>query len=227
MSGFKILATNHVNENSNNNWEQQEKNIGGYVDRYGNFVPTTEEEYARAREHEHHHRNHGHGYHGWACSPRNVCWGLAWFVGIAFLVLGVLGFGAAVYNGSKITTLETDVATLKSTTASQQALIDKAVVPFDHTSAGPLQIGPKTQYINVAAVAAMTLPGDLSSYLDDPYCVISKTAFPHTITMGAGATWDGANTIATFGGAAGDMICFHVFSSTQVAVGPIQNIAFS
>lgn len=220
--GFRDVVKHRVtvaDENEYDNRNQQNENVGGHYNQYGEYIETPQHDHRNA--HNHHH------YHGWSCSPRNLCWGLFWLIGFTFLVLGVSGFGAAIYNNSRITTLQADVATLKSTTASQQALIDKAVVPFDHTTAGPLQIGPKTQYISVVAVAAMTIPGDLSSYLDDPYCIISKTAFAHTITMGAGATWDGANTIATFGGAVGDTICFHVFSSTQVTVTGEQNMAFS
>lgn len=214
--------------------QQQNQGVGGnyngvYYDRFGRAMRHTE----NYNGYDQQTRSHGHDYndgyhpHGWDFNAKNLCWGLFWLIGFAIAILGVIGFIVALSNSGRITTLETSVTSLIMTDQALQSSLDKLIVPFDHTSAGPLQVGTETQYINIAAVAAMTLPGDLSSYLNNKICVISKTAFAHTITMAAGATWDGANTIATFGGAVGDGICFHVFSSTQVQVQHVTNIGFS
>ena len=157
-------------------------------------------------------------YNGWKFSPRSMCIGFSYLIGLALLVLGAAGFGIALYNSGAISTLMTNVMTLMSDSQATKNVLDRLTVPFDHTSAGPLQAGVSIQYISAPASAAMTMLGDLSSYINNQICVVSKTAFPHTITIGAGGTWDGVNSIATFGGVIGDGLCFLVFSSTQVHI---------
>lgn len=217
-----------VTENSGSNGDlESQSNVGAWVtDEYGRRIHVPTDQYGRPIPSPHYGYDGLH-YSGWVCSWYNLCWGLAWLVGVVIMVLGLIGFIVALNNQSRISTLEGTVASLTSTTQSQQMQIDSLIVPFDHTAPGPLQTRVKKQFINVGAVAAMTLPGDLSSYLNDEICVISKTAFAHTITMGAGATWDGANQIATLGGAVNDGLCFIVTSATSVFVTVNNNVAFS
>jgi len=194
---------------------------GVYYDQYGNVV---QQSYTHTGYVE---PSPAYAYHGWTWSARNLCGGLLRFLGVVMLVLGVIGFAIALVNGGNITNLENSVASLAMTQQSQQATVDKLVVPFDHTAPGPLQVGTEKQYVNIPAVAAMTLPSDLSAYLDNFICLFSKTAFAHTLTAGVGATFDGVNNIATFGGANGDGFCFQVISATRAVVRSNNNVAFS
>ena len=190
---------------------------GEYYDDYG----------TRITRHEQYHGSPVYDYHGWTCSPRNLCWGLLWLIGFAIFILGAIGFVVALINAGAISALQTDVAGLTMAIQTLQSMINSLLVPFTHTAAGPLQTGVKEQYIEVAAAAAMTLPGDLSAYINQIICLTSKTAFAHTLTLGAGATFDGVNTVATLGGAVGDGFCFQVFSSTQVQIRSLLNVAFA
>lgn len=82
-----------------------------------------------------------------------------------------------------------------------------------------------------AAPTAHTLPNDLTPYIGATYSIHSSTAQPHTITIDAGSltsTWDGTNTIATFGGAIGDGLTFRVIAKDRIVVIPSPtNVAFS
>lgn len=127
----------------------------------------------------------------------------------------------------EINAVETDVATLKTNQQTLEAASNNQIVPFSHTSGGPIQPSTQIQYIDVAAVAALTLPIDLTPYVNNKICLISHTAFAHTVTLGAGTTWDGANTVATYGGAANDAVCFIVTSLTSLLVISSNNIVFS
>ena len=74
----------------------------------------------------------------------------------------------------------------------------------------------------------MTLVNDLSPFLNKEYAIYSRTAFAHTITIAAGAsTWNGADKIATFGGAIGDGFKFRVLDTNLIAVTSNTNVAFS
>lgn len=96
---------------------------------------------------------------------------------------------------------------------------------------GVIPSHPFTTHLSAAAVAQlMTLPNDLSPYIGGPgFTVFSTTAQIHTITIQSGvlsSTWDGVNTVATFGGAVGDGLKFDVISKNRIVATPI-NVAFS
>jgi len=96
---------------------------------------------------------------------------------------------------------------------------------------GQIQSTPYTAYLDsTAAPTAMTLPNDLTPYIGVERSIISRTAQPHTVTIAAGplaTTWDGVNTVATFGGAIGDAIHFRVIDANHIVVWVPKNIAFS
>jgi len=101
-----------------------------------------------------------------------------------------------------------------------------------YVTSGPIRPSPYTIFLDsTAAPIAMTLPNDLSSYnVGEEYTVLSRSAQPHTITIEAGAlgtTWDGVNKVATFGGAKGDGLIFHVLAKDLVQVTFVNNVAFS
>jgi len=208
--------------------------------RHSTSSKTPDELIGNHRGHKHHHHhpqeedgfydgdNYDTTYHPWRFNKYYCCFGFWNFLILVGGILGIIGFGVALANGSAINTLETNQAALTTTQNAQQTVINAQTIPFSHTSAGPLQPLTETQYIEVAAVAAMTMPIDLTPYLNNKICVISKSAFAHTITLGAGATWNGADTIATFGGAVGDGLCFTVISlTTMFVMGTPVNVAFS
>lgn len=76
---------------------------------------------------------------------------------------------------------------------------------------------------------AMTLPTELSSRVGNVYRIWSLTAQPHTITIGGGTgtTWDGTNTVATFGGSAGDGFVYEIISPNKIVIWSVTNVAFS
>lgn len=96
---------------------------------------------------------------------------------------------------------------------------------------GEVQPTPYTAYLDsTAAPIAMTLPNDLTPYIGVERSIISRTAQPHTVTIAAGplsTTWDGVNTVATFGGAIGDAIHFRVIDASHIVVWVPKNVAFS
>ena len=96
-------------------------------------------------------------------------------------------------------------------------------------SSGALPDSPFPIYLNQAAAPlAMLLPIDLGNRVGNVYRVWSKTAQPHTLTIASGgATWDGTNRVATFGGAIGDGLVFEVIDATKVVVWTSINVAFS
>lgn len=100
-----------------------------------------------------------------------------------------------------------------------------------HGDAGPLQPDYRTQVLVGTEALPMTLPGppfaDIDLYLNKNYDIYSTTAFTHNITLSGGATWDGSNTVATYGGAIGDGFSFKVVSSTVIVVTSNTNVAFS
>lgn len=94
---------------------------------------------------------------------------------------------------------------------------------------GLLPTTPYTFLINAAAnPITLQMPGNLQDYgTATPYAIWSLTAQQHVIQLGLGATFDGTNTRATFGGAVGDGLVFQVISATRVAVISVNNVVFS
>ena len=84
---------------------------------------------------------------------------------------------------------------------------------------------------STAAPLGMSMLNDLTDYVSgNVYAIYSNTAQPHTVTLIDGVlatTWDGVNTVATFGGAVGDGITFRVISSTNIVIENIINVSFS
>jgi hypothetical protein len=96
-------------------------------------------------------------------------------------------------------------------------------------SSGALPDSPYPLYLNQAALPLnMELPLDLSNRVGNIYRVWSLTAQPHRLTIAAsGATWDGTNRIATFGGAIGDGIVFEVTAPNRIVVWTVNNVVFT
>jgi len=96
-------------------------------------------------------------------------------------------------------------------------------------SSGPLPESPYPLYLNQAALPLnLELPIDLSNRVGNVYRVWSLTAQPHTLTIAAsGATWDGANRVATFGGAIGDGLVFEVTAANRIVVWTVNNVIFT
>jgi len=95
---------------------------------------------------------------------------------------------------------------------------------------GALPATPYPIYLNQAAAPlGMILPSTLDGRVGNVYRVWSLTAQPHTISIaaGGGITWDGVNTVATFGGAIGDGLVFEVIAKNKVVVLSVINVAFS
>jgi len=81
-----------------------------------------------------------------------------------------------------------------------------------------------------AGPLAMTLPNDLSGFVGATYFITAGTAQIHTVTISPGpltTTFDGVNTIATFGGAVGDGIEMEVISKDRIVIFGNVNVAFS
>ena len=99
------------------------------------------------------------------------------------------------------------------------------------SASGPIRPTPYAFHLDASAAAiAMTLPNDLSAHVGRTYAIYSRTAQPHTVTIDAGTlatTWDGANTVATFGGAKGDGLTFRVLAKDLITVVSTKNVAFS
>jgi len=99
-----------------------------------------------------------------------------------------------------------------------------------YTTAGVIDNSPFAAYLDATNPLAMTLPNDLINYVGRTFTVVSQSAQAHTITLSAGTlttTWDGANTVATFGGAIGDSITFHVFDHDKITIISNTNVVFS
>ena len=107
----------------------------------------------------------------------------------------------------------------------------KFTSPRVHLASAELPPSPFVQFLAATgAPLAMTLPNDLTPYLGKTYRIFSASAQPHTVTISAGTlatTWDGVNTIATFGGAKGDGFEFTVIAKDLVTVLPPKNVGFS
>lgn len=93
---------------------------------------------------------------------------------------------------------------------------------------GPLPVTPYVFYITASgSPAALTLPNNLANYVGNVYRIWSLTNQPHTITIqGMGSTFNGAATVATFGGAIGDGFVFEVISANFIRVIQAVNVIF-
>lgn len=58
------------------------------------------------------------------------------------------------------------------------------------------------------------------------YRIVSLTNQPHKVRL-QGATWDGVNNMATFGGSVGDGLLYEVISASRVVVHSAINVVFS
>lgn len=171
-------------------------------------------------------------YYSWCGSSwrlGNFWWWFCGLVGLVMLALGVVAFGLVLSHGSRIWTLEDQVAALTTTVNNQGQALAQLTTPFEHSAAGSLVTTNVKQFLDCGGgVCAMTLPADLSAYTGLPeICVVSKTAQAHTVTIAAGALFQpSASAVATFGGDIGDNFCFIVTSSTTAAVTSSENVSF-
>ena len=98
------------------------------------------------------------------------------------------------------------------------------------TTSGELPSTPYKIRLDGIAALAMTLPNDLSKYVGATYVISAGTANTHTLTIQPGTlstTFDGSNTIATWGGAVGDLIQIEVIGKDRIVVTSNVNVAFS
>lgn len=99
-----------------------------------------------------------------------------------------------------------------------------------HSVDAVITTSPFAVYLDATTPLAMQLPNDLQNYIGRTFNIYSRSAQMHTITLPAGTlttTWDGASTIAKFGGAIGDGLTFHVFDRDSIAVISNTNVVFS
>lgn len=75
----------------------------------------------------------------------------------------------------------------------------------------------------------LTLPHDLSAFRGNVYRIYSNTAQPHVVQIdgSTGATFDGGNRVATFGGSIRDGFEFEVTTSNIANVKFVKNVIFS
>lgn len=96
---------------------------------------------------------------------------------------------------------------------------------------GIISAKPYTKHFVAASIPILrTLPNDLSDYIGAEYTIISTTAQSHKITISSGSlstTWDGVNTVLTFGGSIGDGLKFNVISKNRIVITSPINIALS
>ena len=98
------------------------------------------------------------------------------------------------------------------------------------TSAGTLPSSPYALRLDGTTPVAALLPNDLHNYVGRTFYLYSLSAQAHTVTISAGTlttTWDGSNTVATFGGAIGDGLAFHVLDRDKIVVVSNTNVVFS
>lgn len=103
--------------------------------------------------------------------------------------------------------------------------------PMEHLLSREIPPSPLVHYLDsTAGPLTMTLPNDLSAYVGKVYRIRSRSAQPHVVRISTGGdnpTWDGTNTLATFGGAIGDGMVFEVVSKDRIVLDPVTNVAFS
>ena len=98
------------------------------------------------------------------------------------------------------------------------------------TTSGQIPNTPYKIRLDGASALAMTLPNDLSGYVGATYVISAGTAQTHTVTIQPGiysTTFDGTNTIASWGGAVGDLIQIEVIGKDRIVVTSNVNVAFS
>ena len=99
-----------------------------------------------------------------------------------------------------------------------------------HEMNGPLPDSPLSGHLESSVPLVLTLPNDLQHYVGRTFVYYSRTAQPHVIQIESGTlvtTWDGTNKKATFGGAKGDGIVFHVYDRNAIAIVSNTNVVFS
>lgn len=148
---------------------------------------------------------------GWCCFKHYGMWWQGWAIGtmMFMFLLAVTALGLAIWG---------------------IAIANYGLYATNHVASGPILNRPFTHSLAGAAPLAMTLPNDLSNYIGREFKIYATTAQAHTVTIQPGAlttTWDGANTIATFGGAVGDGLTFVVTAIDKIAVISTTNIVFS
>lgn len=190
---------------------------GGYYDQSGNYYPAG---------------GAVHWWSSWSCCKSFAwtgCW--AWLMGaivFAMLVLGVIGFFLALANGSCLTMVMNDLTALTATVDSQGQLLAQMTTPLVFSASGALGTTAQIQTLACGAVCAMSLPGDLTPYVGLPeVCLFAGDAFAHTLTLTAPALFNSGDSVATFGGAVGDNICFKAISATVAAVKSINGVVLS
>ena len=175
---------------------------------------------------------HPHPFYDWWGSSWRMgnCWMWFWgLVAFALLVVGGIGFGIALSNMSRISTLESTVTSLLSTVDSQGQALATLTTPFAHTADGALVTTNVRQTLDcgLGTPCLMTLPGDLSPYVGLPeICVISNRAEAHTVTISLPAYFQpGDKSVATFNGVSvGESFCFQAISATAAAVTSVNGV---
>ena len=99
-----------------------------------------------------------------------------------------------------------------------------------YTNDGQIENNPLSFALDSTTALARSLPNDLQSYVGRVFKVYSRSAQAHTVTLTAGTlttTWDGTNTVATFGGAIGDGLTFLVLARDKIVILSNTNVVFS
>ncbi len=79
-----------------------------------------------------------------------------------------------------------------------------------------------------ALPVALTLPNDLTPYVGRVYRIWSVSPQIHTLAIqGTGTSFDGTNTLATWGGAIGDGLEFEVLQANRIVLISVNNVVFS
>ena len=105
-----------------------------------------------------------------------------------------------------------------------------SLTAMTHDKNGPLPDNPLSGHLDSSIPLVLTLPNDLQHYVGRTYAYYSRSAQPHVIQIESGTlvtTWDGTNKKATFGGAKGDGIVFHVYDRNAIAIVSNTNVVFS
>ena len=125
------------------------------------------------------------------------------------LCAAILSLGIAVYTSNRVS---------YSTDAKEYT--DDAIISTT----------PFSGHIVATTPITLSLPNDLLNYVGKTFTIYTRTAQPHVISIEVGTldtTWDGTNKVATFGGAKGDGIVFHVLDRNRISVISNTNVNFS
>lgn len=87
-------------------------------------------------------------------------------------------------------------------------------------------IQPSPYVVHLAQAAAPMQVEIFEKHLGAIYRILSLTNQPHTVKL-IGATWDGTNSNAVFGGSVGDGIVYEFISSSRVVVYNALNVVFN